>query len=174
MIVDLTRFPCSYCKKRIDKSEDAKMCPHCNVVMHKKCWDENKGCTTPGCKGRFNAAAAAQSKPAPMPVDPKKVDPFHGLDRKQEERARQLLQQYGLEGLENADDINAVRRITAELAGTNLMEAGMLISSLIGEKNTSVSDRLQVYFQRAIIEQNFILIRQIDRLNSNIEKLFNK
>lgn len=174
MMVDLTKFPCSYCKKRIDKAEDAKMCPHCHVVMHKKCWEENKGCTTPGCKGRFNSSAMSQSKTPISPVDPKKIDPFHGLDRKQEEKLRQLLSKYGLDELNNINDINSICFIAAKLFGTGLLESGMTISALGGDKSINVAEQTQTYYQRAMLEQNWIIIRQLDQLNKNIERLLEK
>lgn len=173
MIVDLTKFPCSYCKKKIESNSDAKMCPHCHVVMHKKCWDANKGCTTPGCKGRFNSAAMDQVKPAVQPVNPKTLDPFFGMDRKGVEKTKQLLQKFGLEEVEDRRDVTSLLKIAAELSGSGFFEFGMDLNLLFG-KSVSESDKLQVMLQKAMIEQNFIVIRQLDRINSNLKKLLEK
>lgn len=174
MIIDYTKFSCSYCKKRIESADNVKLCPHCSVVMHKKCWDENKGCTTPGCQGRHNSSATSQSKPTQIPLSAEKLDPFAGLDRKQEEKVIAMLSRYGLDELDDIDDIRSVQKISAELAGTGLMEAGMTISALGGDRSVNVAERIQTYYQRALVEQNWIIIRQLDRLNCNIEKLIEK
>lgn len=175
MLVDMTKFNCSYCKGKILRNSDATMCPHCHVVMHKSCWEANKGCTTPGCKGRFNSGAVAKTeaeKPsAPQPVDPRDIDPYFGLDRKQTEKAKAVLRKYGLDSLTNGRDIASAARIAAELAGTGLMDAGVTLSLLGGDRSVSAADKVQVNYQRAIVEQNFILIRQLSQLNEALNKL---
>jgi hypothetical protein len=41
---------CPYCQTNIKNSADVITCPSCKNVHHKECWEENKGCTTFGCK----------------------------------------------------------------------------------------------------------------------------
>lgn len=41
---------CPYCKTEIKEGEDVKVCPECGIPHHAACWEENKGCTTFGCK----------------------------------------------------------------------------------------------------------------------------
>ena len=40
---------CAYCKLEIANTDDVVVCPSCGMPHHKKCWNENKGCTTFGC-----------------------------------------------------------------------------------------------------------------------------
>ena len=41
---------CPYCKTEIKEGEEVKVCPECGIPHHAACWEENKGCTTFGCK----------------------------------------------------------------------------------------------------------------------------
>jgi len=93
---------------------------------------------------------------------------FGSKESKEEKKARkeqELLQKYGLNDLSNSSDIESVRKIVAELAGTGMMEAGMTLS--LGAKP---EDSLPVYYQRAIVEQNFIIIRQLDRISKALDR----
>ena len=47
-----------------------------------------------------------------------------------------------------------------ELAGTGLMEVGLAL----GGGSERDIQKNQMYYQRAMIEQNFIIIRQLDRI----------
>lgn len=78
----------------------------------------------------------------------------------------EMLAKYGLDQLNDPADIQSVKKIVSELAGTGMMEAGMKLGG-IGSK---AEDLLPVYYQRALLEQNWIIIRQLDRLNKAMEK----
>jgi ketosteroid isomerase-like protein len=41
---------CPYCQTNIKESADKIICSECHTPHHKECWEENKGCTTYGCK----------------------------------------------------------------------------------------------------------------------------
>jgi len=41
---------CPYCKVKIENSNTAVYCPHCNTPHHKECWVENNGCAVYGCE----------------------------------------------------------------------------------------------------------------------------
>lgn len=93
---------------------------------------------------------------------------FGSKESKEEKKARkeqELLQKYGLNELNNPSDIESVRKIVAELAGTGMIETGMTLS--LGGKP---EDILPVYYQRAILEQNFIIIRQLDRISKALDR----
>jgi len=45
---------CPYCQTNIKESADKIVCPDCHTPHHKECWDENKGCTTYGCRSNPN------------------------------------------------------------------------------------------------------------------------
>ncbi len=81
-----------------------------------------------------------------------------------QEKALKMLSKYGLENLTNEKDVESVRKIMHDLMGTGMMEAGMTLT--LGGK---ASETLPVYYQRAIIEQNWIIIRQLDRIAKLLE-----
>ena len=80
----------------------------------------------------------------------------------QAEKERKILQKFGVENLQNPADIASVRKIAQEMAGTGLMEFGMKM------KNPEVM--IPVSYQRAMVEQNFIIIRQLDELISLLKE----
>ncbi len=82
----------------------------------------------------------------------------------QEEKELRMLQKYGLENLANQADRESVRKIVNELIGTGMSETGLKLSLPKPE------DALPVYYQRAILEQNFIMIRQLDRIAALLEE----
>lgn len=75
------------------------------------------------------------------------------------EKEKALLQKYGIEMLYDTQAAEIVKKIATELAGTGLMETGMKLS--MGAK---VEDQLTVSYLRAIVEQNFLIIRLLDAL----------
>lgn len=47
---EYVRKICPYCKTEIKEGDEVKVCPECGIPHHAACWEENKGCTTFGCK----------------------------------------------------------------------------------------------------------------------------
>lgn len=86
-------------------------------------------------------------------------------EEKQARKEQETLAKYGLDTLTDQTDIDSVKKIVSELVGTGLMEAGMKLS--MGAK---AEDQLQVQYQRVLMEQNFIIIRQLDRLNKLLDR----
>ena len=41
---------CPYCQTNIKSDKEARNCETCHAPHHKECWEENKGCTTYGCR----------------------------------------------------------------------------------------------------------------------------
>ena len=82
---------------------------------------------------------------------------------KQEENTRKALQKYGMEDLKDPRDIESVKKIVLELVGYKWFNAG----SLLG--NDSATLRMIAETNRVIMEQNFIIIRQLDRMCGNGE-----
>lgn len=76
------------------------------------------------------------------------------------EKEKALLQKYGVEMLYDSQAAEILKKIALELAGTGLMEGSMKLS--IG---TRVEDQLTVQYLRAIVEQNFLIIRLLDALD---------
>lgn len=89
--------------------------------------------------------------------------PKETKEEKQEKKKQAILAMYGLQELSNPEDVKSVDTIFTELLGTGWTE----FSVLLGGGNERDFAKQQMYYQRAIIEQNFIMIRQLDR----IEKL---
>ena len=75
---------------------------------------------------------------------------------RKEQKDLEMLQKYRLEALRNPDDIESVRDILFELQSIGWMNFGG-----ISERDVP---KIQACYQRALIEQNFIIIRQLDRI----------
>lgn len=75
------------------------------------------------------------------------------------DKMQKVLAKYGLEDLNDERDYMAVQQIAKELLGSGLMDAGVRLSMF-----TKTTDQLQIIYQRAIVEQNWIIIRQLDRI----------
>lgn len=82
----------------------------------------------------------------------------------QEQKELKLLEKYGLTNLSDPEDLASVKKIAAELVGTGLSEAGLKLQMAKPEVTIPIS------YQRAIMEQNFIMIRQLDRLCKLLDK----
>lgn len=92
---------------------------------------------------------------------------FGSKETKEEKKARktqELLEKYGVQNLSDPRDIESVKTIANELIGNNLIEFGTALSG-------SGVDVAKMTYMRAIVEQNFMIIRQLDKLNQNLEKL---
>lgn len=85
-------------------------------------------------------------------------------EEKQERKELEIFQKYGLDDLTDPRDLASAKKIVSELVGTGLMETGMKLSMAKAE------DQLQVSYQRAMMEQNFIIIRQLAKLNNLLDK----
>ena len=79
---------------------------------------------------------------------------------KEEREQEELLRRYGLEALSDKEDIKSVQRIFRQLTAANLMEVG----SLLAGANAAEMQRIQLCYQRAIMDQNFIIIRMLDKI----------
>ena len=93
---------------------------------------------------------------------------FSGGETKEEKQARkqqEMLAKYGLQNLTDSTDIASCKKIVEELVGTGMQEFGITL----GGGNEKDIARLQLYYQRAILEQNFIMIRQLDKIASTLK-----
>lgn len=87
---------------------------------------------------------------------------FKSQDEKVQEKLskqEQLLEKYGLETL-TGKDAESVKEIADELIGSKVMEIGARLNFA-----TKSEDLLKIGYLRAIYEQNWIIIRQLDKLN---------
>ncbi len=90
-----------------------------------------------------------------------------GKGKSKEEKAEietnKILEKYGLNEIA-PEDLETIKRITNDLAGNGLMKAGMALSF------AKVEEQAKVGYLSALVEQNWIIIRQLDRLNKKLEK----
>ena len=82
------------------------------------------------------------------------------------EKYEKFLKKYHLEELTNKSDLDSVSKIYSELSGTGMMEFGASLTNLFGASKTEYL--LTVYYLRTIIEQNFIMIRQLERISKAV------
>lgn len=83
-------------------------------------------------------------------------------ENKEDKKARkteELLDKYGLQELSDPRDLSDVREIANALFGNKLIEVGAALSG-------AGPDAVKMSYLRAIVEQNWIIIRQLDKLNS--------
>lgn len=81
-------------------------------------------------------------------------------EEKKKEKQQAMLKKYRLTDLSNADDLASVTNITYDLIGTGFYEAADFFS-----KDNNALLRAQLCYQKALMEQNFIMIRQLDRIS---------
>lgn len=86
-------------------------------------------------------------------------------EAKQQEKMYQMLSKYGLQSLTDPQDIQSVQNIVTELAGSNLMEFGNLFAP-----DQKAANQLMIQYQRTIVEQNFIIIRQLDKISQQLNR----
>lgn len=89
---------------------------------------------------------------------------FGGKETKEEKAARkeyELLEKYGLTGID-PKDIEQIKSITTALAGNKLIETGTIFSG-------KAEDVAKLTYLRALVEQNWIIIRQLDRISKTLE-----
>lgn len=80
-----------------------------------------------------------------------------------EEIKAEFVQRYGLEDLDEKD-MQSVGRLAVDLAGSGWGKA----ATFFGSKH---EDHMKIFYLSAIIEQNWMILRQLARLNKNLEAL---
>lgn len=79
-------------------------------------------------------------------------------------KLNQIMAKYELSELDDKYK-NAVSNINLELSGTGAMEFGNMLS--FDEKTAA---RLNTYYMNALIQQNWIIIRQLDEISKKLNK----
>ena len=80
-------------------------------------------------------------------------------EEKKAEKVYELLHKYGLQELSDPRDVESVKQIAYKLASSNLINLGTALSG-------SAQDVGKLSLLQAIVEQNWIIIRQLDKLNN--------
>lgn len=88
---------------------------------------------------------------------------FGNKDAKREQKTREILEKYGLQGLSDPKDQQAVYNLAYEMSGSALGSIGLFLQG-------NTADSIKVDALRALMEQNFIMIRQLDRITKLLEK----
>lgn len=83
-------------------------------------------------------------------------------EEKQARKTQETLAKYELNNL-STDYAKAVKNISLALAGNDLIELG----STMGMKP---AENLTTSYLKAIVEQNFIIIRQLDEISKKLNK----
>lgn len=84
-------------------------------------------------------------------------------EEKQQKKSAELMAKYGLQNL-SSEYQDAVKNISSELAGTGLIEFGATLSGMKSE------DQLKVSYLNALIQQNWIIMRQLDEIANLLKK----
>lgn len=86
---------------------------------------------------------------------------------KQSKEMQKFMDKYQLEDLD-PKDLVVLKRIADDLAGNAYFKAGMALSFAKAEEQAKVT------YLSALVEQNWMIIRQLSRLNNTLEKLESK
>lgn len=82
---------------------------------------------------------------------------FGSKEEKKLRKEQELLQRYDLGDL-SPEYVDAVKKTISGLAGTSLIETGTALSG-------SPQDVAKLTLLRTIVEQNYIIIRELDKLS---------
>ena len=84
----------------------------------------------------------------------------------QNNKIYQAMVRYGVDDLSDPKDMQAIQNIVNSLVGSSLMEVGSLMAG-----TEAIMNRVNAQYSKAIFEQNFIIIRQLERINRNLENM---
>lgn len=85
-------------------------------------------------------------------------------EEKQKRKENELLDKYGLTNVDSRD-IQSIKNVINDLAGNGLIKTGMALSFSKAEEQAKVS------YLSALVEQNWIIIRQLDRISKQLDSL---
>lgn len=86
---------------------------------------------------------------------------------KEEKQLEKFMEKYQLEDLDEKDLV-VLERIASDLAANNLFKAGLALTFAKAEEQAKVG------YLSALVEQNWLIIRPLSRLNKNIAELKDK
>lgn len=87
-------------------------------------------------------------------------------DKKQQE-INSFIEKYQLDEIDDKDLV-IIKKIATDLIGNNLLKAGMALSFAKAEEQAKVS------YLSALVNQNWIMIRQLNNISNKLDKLFDK
>ncbi|MGY0692434.1 hypothetical protein ACW2QC_06515 [Virgibacillus sp. FSP13] len=83
---------------------------------------------------------------------------------KEEKKLQKFMDKYQLEDLDEKDLV-VLQRIANDLVGNSFFKTGMALSFAKAEEQAKVT------YLSTLVEQNWMIIRQLSRMNKNIEDL---
>lgn len=92
------------------------------------------------------------------------------LKKQQEKEAKELqafMDKYNLDTL-NTSDLKVLRRISSDLAGDGLFKIGMALSF------TKAEEQAKITYLSALVEQNWLIIKQLGSLNNKLDTIIEK
>lgn len=92
---------------------------------------------------------------------------FGNNEEKKEQKTAAILSKYNLNDLSDPRDRESIMKIAQSMAGVGLIATGADLSFGTNEKAML---QAQMHYQKVIMEQNFIMIRQLDRIAKSLEK----
>ncbi len=92
---------------------------------------------------------------------------FGNSEEKKEQKTEAILSKYNLNDLSDPRDRESIVKIAQSMVGVGLIAAGADIGLGTNEK---AMIQAQMHYQKVIMEQNFIMIRQLDRIAKSLEQ----
>ena len=88
-------------------------------------------------------------------------------DDKKQQEINKFMEKYQLEEIDDKDLV-IIKKIATDLIGNNLLKAGMALSFAKAEEQAKVS------YLSALVNQNWIMIRQLSNISNKLDKLLDK
>lgn len=95
---------------------------------------------------------------------------FNSKENKEEKKQQEIekfMERYQLDEISD-QDLVIIKKIATDLMGNNLLKAGMALSFAKAEEQAKVT------YLSALVEQNWIMIRQLNNISSKLDKLIEK
>jgi hypothetical protein len=92
---------------------------------------------------------------------------FGNSEEKKEQKTEAILSKYNLNDLSDPRDRESIVKIAQSMVGVGLIATGADIGLGTNEK---AMIQAQMHYQKVIMEQNFIMIRQLDRIAKSLEQ----
>lgn len=95
---------------------------------------------------------------------------FNSKENKKEKKQQEIekfMERYQLDEISD-QDLVIIKKIATDLMGNNLLKAGMALSFAKAEEQAKVT------YLSALVEQNWIIIRQLSNISSKLDKLIEK
>lgn len=88
-------------------------------------------------------------------------------DDKKQQEINNFMAKYQLDEIDDKDLV-IIKKIATDLIGNNLLKAGMALSFAKAEEQAKVS------YLSALVNQNWIMIRQLNNISNKLDKLLDK